>query len=208
MTAAKVKSGSLLASNFAAGQLPAGPQGAKGETGREGREGEPGQLGVTGERGAFGERGEPGQPGQKGEPGPKGDKGEAGEKGVQGEPGPLIETLPSGKTLKGFVSLAGTWSGNGSFVPATTISFQLPLATAPTATGNVIGVGKPSTTECPGSVAEPEAAAGNLCIYEEYNFSGVSLYFAADSRFGVEIIPTLIKPENYEIRGTWAVTAN
>ena len=60
VTGAKVKSGSLLSSNFAQGQLPAGPQGPKGETGREGREGEPGQQGVSGERGESGENGEPG----------------------------------------------------------------------------------------------------------------------------------------------------
>lgn len=177
VTAAKVKNGSLLASNFAAGQLPAGPQGPKGEIGREGREGEPGQRGVQGER---------------------------GESGQNGEPGPLVETLPSGKTLRGFVSLAGDYSGAG-FVPATTISFPFPLATTPS--DHVIGVGKPSTTECFGSVTDPEAKSGNLCIYEEYNSSNVGIQFAPESRFGAELFPLLAGAENYEVKGTWAVTA-
>src|SRR5271155_939590 len=109
VTSAKVKSGSLLASNFAAGQLPAGqtgPQGPKGDAG------------------ASGAKGEPGTPGKNGEQGLKGEKGETGTKGVQGEPGPLVETLPSGKTLKGFFSFAG-YSSGADYVPATTISFPV-----------------------------------------------------------------------------------
>ena len=60
VTGAKVKSGSLLASNFGAGQIPAGSQGLKGENGREGEEGREGVEGVRGEKGEPGKQGEPG----------------------------------------------------------------------------------------------------------------------------------------------------
>ncbi|MGA8746318.1 MAG: hypothetical protein WB507_10695 [Solirubrobacterales bacterium] len=90
VTAAKVKSGSLLASNFAAGQLPAGPQGLTGEDGREGhegREGAGGPRGLQGEPGQRGEQGLKGEKGEKGETGAKGDQGLQGEKGDTGEKG-------------------------------------------------------------------------------------------------------------------------
>jgi hypothetical protein len=61
ITSIKVKDGALQASDFKAGQLPAGPQGAPGE------------------KGPAGEKGAPGAPGEKGD---KGDKGDPGANGV------------------------------------------------------------------------------------------------------------------------------
>jgi hypothetical protein len=55
VTGAKVKSASLQASDFAAGQLPAGPKGEKGERGEKGEKGAQGAVGPT--FGAFGEGG-------------------------------------------------------------------------------------------------------------------------------------------------------
>ena len=72
VTAAKDQSGSLLASNFAAGQLPVGPQGLKGEDGREGQQGR---------EGTGGPRGVKDEPGQKGEQGLKGGKRGHGQQG-------------------------------------------------------------------------------------------------------------------------------
>jgi hypothetical protein len=93
VTGKKVKGGSLLASNFKAGQLPAGPagatgpQGVPGETGPRGR-GVQGEPGEPGERGPRGERGSAGPEGEQGIPGAKGDRGPQGEPGVQGPEGP------------------------------------------------------------------------------------------------------------------------
>jgi hypothetical protein len=47
----KVKDGSLLAGDFKAGQIPAGPQGAKGDTGAKGATGAKGDIGPKGEPG-------------------------------------------------------------------------------------------------------------------------------------------------------------
>jgi Collagen triple helix repeat (20 copies) len=65
VTSAKVKNGGLLASDFRAGQLPAGPQGAKGEAGPQGAQGPQGPAGpqgAKGEGGAKGDKGDPGEP--------------------------------------------------------------------------------------------------------------------------------------------------
>jgi len=60
VTALKVKKGSLLASNFKAGQLPKGPQGDAGPTGP------PGPKGDTGSTGPQGPQGDPGATGPMG----------------------------------------------------------------------------------------------------------------------------------------------
>jgi hypothetical protein len=57
VTAIKVKNFSLLASNFKAGQLPAGPPGSQGPRGPQGAVG---PIGATGLQGAKGNDGSPG----------------------------------------------------------------------------------------------------------------------------------------------------
>jgi hypothetical protein len=65
----KVTDGSLLAKDFAPGQLPAGAPGAAGT---------PGSVGVTGPRGPKGDTGPRGPEGATGPQGPKGDTGPQG----------------------------------------------------------------------------------------------------------------------------------
>ena len=48
VTGLKVKNGTLLAADFKAGQLPAGPQGAKGDPGAQGSQGAQGPQGLQG----------------------------------------------------------------------------------------------------------------------------------------------------------------
>jgi hypothetical protein len=104
-----------------------------------------------------------GTDGTSGPAAPAGATGATGATGQQGPPGPLVDTLPSGATLRGAFA-----SGATKIAPATgfswdAISFPFPLASAPTP--NIISVGGSSTTECPGSLADPTAAPGNLCAY-------------------------------------------
>jgi hypothetical protein len=54
VTSAKVKNHSLLAADFKAGQLPAGPQGPKGDKGDPGQTGAAGPGGVSGHETVFG----------------------------------------------------------------------------------------------------------------------------------------------------------
>lgn len=53
ITSALIQPGSLLAKDFAAGQLPAGPKGDKGDTGSQGPQGERGPVGPAGEMGTM-----------------------------------------------------------------------------------------------------------------------------------------------------------
>jgi hypothetical protein len=64
VTAVKVKAHSLLASDFEAGQLPAGPQGPRGVQGATGAQGPAGPTGPTGATGPQGSTGSQGPTGQ------------------------------------------------------------------------------------------------------------------------------------------------
>ncbi|HEX3325223.1 MAG TPA: hypothetical protein VHR65_08865 [Solirubrobacterales bacterium] len=87
VTGEKVRVGSLIAGDFAEGELPAGPRGATGPQGLPGTPGEAGEPGPHGERGATGAQGEPGERGKRGIQGEEGEPGERGATGAQGEPG-------------------------------------------------------------------------------------------------------------------------
>jgi hypothetical protein len=84
VNASKVKDGSLVADDFRAGELPAGPAGERGPQGLPGAQGVKGDAGPQGLQGA---KGDTGQQGLKGDPclasdptcqGPKGDTGAQG----------------------------------------------------------------------------------------------------------------------------------
>jgi hypothetical protein len=76
VTSVAVKDHSLLAQDFAADQLPAGPKGNKGDTGPAGAKGDTGAQGIQG---------------------PKGDTGPAGAPGVAGvHVVSTIDTIPNG----------------------------------------------------------------------------------------------------------------
>jgi Collagen triple helix repeat (20 copies) len=117
--------------------------------------------------GKRGPTGPAGPQGSKGDPGPKGDKGdrgERGEKGEKGDPGPTETTLPPGKLSTGLWSFF-TPPAAGSFI---TISFPLRVEPEPAEWEpgvNWIGPGEPSTTECPGTATQPDAAPGQICLY-------------------------------------------
>jgi hypothetical protein len=118
----------------------------------------------------------------------------------------LVTTLPSGKTLRGIYGYAGHQTTGYS--PVETISYQFPLASPPTP--NLIKISDPSTPQCPGEVENPQAAPGNLCVYEERNDSGTPLEVIneiADGRFGAVLFADIPDNTDYEFEGTWAVTA-
>lgn len=98
-----------------------------------------------------------GKPGAMGLQGPA---GRPGEQGIQGPPGPFPATLPSGKTLTGDYR---TTSASGNFV-SDTQSFAFPLASKPSV--HVVGIDATPSAQCPGTASSPQAAPGNLCVYE------------------------------------------
>jgi hypothetical protein len=124
------------------------------------------------------------------------------------EIGPLIGTLKSGQTLRGVFDIG---SGNTEVRGAS--SFQFPLANAPAAPNtNVLKSGQPPTAACPGitSVATPQAAPGQLCVYITSESGLFSLEFDSGSvnRLGFGLLANFTAPAvDNAVTGQWAVTA-
>lgn len=163
---------------------PAGPAGAKGDTGAagsngtNGTDGSPGAAGksvvATNEpEGANCEEG-----GTKFEVEGSGVKhyacnGEAGEPGQQGDPGPEGSPWTAGGTLPPGATETGSWAFNGTeadkFGMWAPISFSIPLSPA------IVKIkpshvhwrpgGSVANEPCPGSLNNPKALPGELCIY-------------------------------------------
>lgn len=138
---------------------PAGPAGAPGAPGAAG-------AGSAGPQGPQGNPGSPGAPGKEGAPGKPGENGKTEIKEVTN----LAKTLPSKATETGMWSYGSAVEG-GQFVP---ISFSIPLATGlgpqsvhyvNTSDEYVVEREFVHAALCPGSVAEPKAVPGNLCVY-------------------------------------------
>jgi hypothetical protein len=172
---------------------PRGPAGPKGATGATGPAGPAGPAGPGGAAGAKGETGAAGATGATGTAGTNGEsvtnttlaKGNATckEGGAEFKVGTttthacngatgFTETLPKGKTE------TGVWAAEFSRVTEGNenepISFAIPLETAlgEAAWHYVTTQEQENNTapeQCPGDAESPEAAKGNLCIYEGFH---------------------------------------
>jgi hypothetical protein len=198
VTASKVKVGaigaaavarhSLRAADFVKGQLPTGATGAAGR---------PGAAGATGPSGPPGAPGTPGTPGQNGDTGPA---------------GPFPTVLPSGTTLTGVFAAGGTDASTSAYA-AGTVSFAYPLASPPAV--NLITSGGGSTSNCPGSLADPKAAAGEFCLYESTSANAVVAGVGnpvTNTNGGISVYGGVINVVSstsgtFQAVGTWAVTA-
>jgi hypothetical protein len=182
--------------------------------------------------------GKPGPPGPQGLPGATGGKGEKGDKGDTGLAGKdgtfSTEPLPSGQTLTGVwgQEIAPT-SGELGLVA---ISYPIRVSPAPTklnwvkAGGNFALVVNPETGAfvevletpeeveevCPGSAVDPQAVAGNVCMYTAFEESATfdNGFFAhphratsPDPTSGVVFPFVNTESEPGLISGSWAVTA-
>jgi hypothetical protein len=116
-----------------------------------------------------------------------------------------VSTLPSGKTERGAYGLAGTVPPGAKFSPGAVTSYPIPLSFEPKI--NVITSAQVPTPNCTGSVANPTAAAGYLCVYESREEFALSVVFAPDATHG--FLPFIKAPEatDYVDDGSWAVTA-
>jgi hypothetical protein len=162
--------------------------------------------------------------GPQGPAGPKGDTGATGQQGPKGDTGPagpLLDTLPSGRTLRGEFGIYGVGHvDNGIEAASESISFPIALATAPNT--KVVQNGTASLPpDCPGTAADPAAAPGWLCVYENRaqnqrtgNYPSVSApgsgFSPSAGRFGATLV---LQGQAggaewfYWSEGTWAVTA-
>jgi len=147
------------------------PKVLKALKGANGKSGAAGLAGLAGAQGAQGPQGAAGAKGENGAPGAKGENGAPGAKGENGTTG-FTETLPSKKTLK------GEWNADGSAPGAFThfrssVSYALPLVAGPATHYIRVEEGEGEHLEatvvkegkCKGTVEEPEAAPGNLCVF-------------------------------------------
>lgn len=125
---------------------------------------------------------------------------------------PLPSTLPSGETLVGNYYIDNKAAAANEYA-SDSISFEIPLASAPTP--HVILKGGTAPAQCPGSVTNPQATPGNLCVYEgdssNRTFVNVRNELtgadAADDPFGAGIWEYSAAAGESISGGTWAVTA-
>jgi hypothetical protein len=155
-----------------------------------------------------------GPQGPKGDTGAKGEQGIQGVKGDQGDPGPLIDVLPSGRTLTGVYAFGGPASATGN-VTHTSITYAVSMPAR--LTPHYITMGGTPPAGCTGGTAAlPTAAAGHLCVFERQSSSAQSqaifdpqantLGETSIRGFGLEVRAS----ENasfFGVRGTWAATA-
>ena len=221
---------------------PAGAAGLQGPAGAAGPQGPPGSNGTNGENGAngtpgsSGPKGATGKPGAEGEPGPKGPTGPAGTTGPAGATGPegvcskANCTLPSGVTETGVWSVAQYNLPKSKIAPFVAISFPVRLAEASPEKhafffnaeeteeideGTLI-----SPSGCKGTLAEPQAPKGILCVYTEsqnnlgtakfslFGAPSLSTGGAQYSKNGAYLFfETTAEPAQLEEWGVWAVTA-
>jgi hypothetical protein len=159
-------------------------------------------------RGAKGARG---RRGARGPTGLQGKEGVQGKEGPRGLPGSFPATLPAGQTLTGAYNVEGTNpTGAEAVFAGGSISFHFALTSAPQ--NRFLKVGE-HTTECPGSVGEPKAQPGWLCVYEEESKNQERLEVGPSTRlyarYGDFIsLESTKKAGGFFSTGTWAVTGD
>jgi Collagen triple helix repeat (20 copies) len=163
-------------------------------------------------KGKTGPHGPAGARGATGNEGPRGKDGATGKEGPQGKEGSPAQVLASGQTEVGAYS---AWGPGGGFIGASE-NFRIPLSSSLDSSHvHLIAEGGSATAECPGSHTKPEAASGNLCVYESRHQNAASgeitppstgVVHGADP-YGFQIAFTSAKAlEAAWDFGTWAVT--
>jgi hypothetical protein len=199
-----------------------GPRGPKGATGPAGPAGPQGPAGAAGAKGDAGANGSNGATGPTGPTGAKGATGATGATGVTGFSG-FTETLPSGKTETGYWDI--TQATSTGTTTQTAISFPIPLAEAGEE-GSGFAFSQEETEKeefgtsgCEGTVSEPTAPPGVLCVYTAWESEAGALEprlvdgtFAAYDRTGAILFGPFLNgereaPVGIEMYGAWAVTA-
>jgi hypothetical protein len=194
--------------------------------------GKPGSTGTAGPAGPKGDPGAKGDAGASGNNGTNGTNGTSvttstfsGEKGTCKDGGievksasPATLVCNGSKGTSGFTAAlpkGATETGNWAFgttketLVVAPLSFAIPFSTGGAAPIPVyVKAGETGVTECPGTPAQPKAAEGFLCIYEEvanYGTDGAEPAPEANSAGG-HIIVSAADPEERFGFGTWAVT--
>jgi hypothetical protein len=113
-----------------------------------------------------------------------------------------LGTLASGKTETGTFYIIAPQNAGANFI-GVEISFPMPLAANPSPHYITSG----TTTQCPGSAANPTAASGQLCLYQLNRSGAGTPGFEDVSKYGAGVFNTTTSGTGYEfITGRWAVT--
>ncbi len=154
--------------------------------------------------------------------GPRGSAGATGAQGPQGPQGPTGPAgpfpngnLPTGTTVRGVFFMTGQAAASGAEA-VDSLSFVYTLSSAPTP--HFITAGSAAPAGCPGTADDPEAAAGQLCIYEKtasgpvgtrddcgLDIGGSSC--PGSNRWGAGVYELSTGAGRFQSYGTWAVTA-
>ena len=124
---------------------------------------------------------------------------------------PTSGNLPAGKTLRGVYWAIDDNEDASSSIAASEISFPVPLKTAPIA--HFIADGAPVPAGCSGTVENPGASPGHLCVFQEsgYNISSSVIGTPNDtvgaSRHGAILLTFSAGAGRFSNAGRWAVTA-
>src|SRR5215204_664015 len=142
-------------------------------------------------------QGPQGVQGAKGEPGPQGDAG---------TPGPFPGVLPSGTTMRGAYALLDV-APNAGYLARDSVSFglSLPKETAPMVKAHFIALGG-ADPNCPGTAAQPDAAPGHICVFEDVASNRTSVTINAHT-YGAVMTTASVAPGDFRTTGSWAVTA-
>jgi hypothetical protein len=164
----------------------------------------------------WNKHGPPGRPGPQGQTGSQGQVGAQGPKGDTGPAGPFPDgNLPSGKTVRGNFFMSGDAAGADAEA-VDSLSFVYTLAAAPAP--HFITEGGASPPGCPGTADDPQAAPGQLCVYEKAAIGPVGtrdicgLGIAGSTcpgsnRWGAGVYELSTGTGRFQSAGTWAVSA-
>jgi hypothetical protein len=151
-------------------------------------------------------RGPAGAKGAAGTPGATGLTGATGLQGAAGVTGAVGGVLPSGATLR------GVYEADSSITPRhqTVVSFGYLLSAS--LPEEVVIKGGPANANCPGSLADPQATPGHLCVYTSLGTTVASnvIAYNIETTLGGETGHTgmVIYTSNGAFsQGTWALTA-
>jgi hypothetical protein len=190
----------------------------KGKNGTNGANGAPGAAGPAGPGGPQGPGGAAGAKGETGAPGAKGENGAPGATGATGSPWTAGGKLPKGASETGQFLVVG--AGKEKTPEGSSVSFNVPLAAALDAAHvHFIAKGAPLPAGCSGTLENPGAASGNLCVFAHFVFnlilgtggSGEPITDASTSAGGAGTtgagLTFEVKAEGeFLATGTWAVT--
>jgi hypothetical protein len=103
--------------------------------------------------------------------------------------------------------------GAGQYAPGSSISFNFPLTA--NVTPHFIPTGAAPPAGCGGTVTNPAASPGHLCVFARYNLSGATIgtpivYDAGGNgfRYGALVYTSASTAGSVDTGGSWVVTAH